>query len=116
MRLLLLVFSVSVASASSLCDLDDCQLPVHLHALDVDGADSTAYGWLQHDLAAARSAQRDRDLPRAGAVALDAHHALAANAERIEKARGRAFVLALHEALADVMVESGYRRPEAPLN
>jgi len=113
MRFIALLF-FSVAVAGQPCSLDDCQLPVHLHHVDAE-SDSTAYGWLEHDLAAARSHQRDRDLPRAGAVALDAHRALAVNADRIERVRGKDYVLAMHDALVEVLVASGYRAPEAPL-
>lgn len=113
MRFTAFILFVSAVFAAPRCELDDCQLPVHLHDVGVED-DSTAYGWLVHDLAAARSAQRDRDLPRAGAVARDAHAALVAHADRVERARGKAFVLALHEALTEVMVASGYRAPEPP--
>lgn len=116
MRLLLaLCLFLPAANAAPSCDLDDCHLAAHLHA--VDGVDEVAaYGWLLHDLALSRQALRDRDTPRAGQLAASAHNALSLNADRVTAACGADFVRELHLALSEVLVRSGRVAPEAPLS
>lgn len=114
MRLMLaLCLSAPIAGAATPCDLDDCHLAAHLHALD--GVDDVhAWGWLVHDLALSRQALRDRDVPRAGQLAGSTHAALSANVDRIEAVCGGAFVDSLHLALTEVLLRSGRTAPEAP--
>lgn len=114
MRLMLaLCLLLPTAWSAPNCDLDDCHLAAHLHDLDhVEDVD--AYGWMVHDLALARQALRDRDVPRAGQLAGDVHRALEANVERVVASNGEAFAHALHDALSDVLVASGRPRPSDP--
>ena len=114
MRLLLaLCLFVPDSFAAPSCDLDDCHLAAHLHA--VNGVDEVAaYGWLLHDLAMSRQALRDRDIPRAGQLAASAHLALTLHADRVAAACGAEFVSELHLALSEVLVLSGRVAPEAP--
>ena len=114
MRLMLaLCFLAPTAWSATPCELDDCHLAAHLHEVgSVDDVD--AYGWLVHDLALARQALRDRDVPRAGQLAGDAHRSLEMNADRVAASNGGEFVDALHEALSEVLVASGRARPDAP--
>ena len=109
-----LASGAALAQSGFRCALDDCSLPVGLHQLDGQHDEDTAYAWLQHDLAAARASLRSRDHSRAGQTAAATHAALSAQAEHIAEARGRDYVLDLHEALSEVMREAGRRAPEAP--
>lgn len=96
------------------CALDDCSLPTGLHQLDHEHDQDAAFSWMQHDLAAARASLRDRDRSGAGQLAAATHQALTAQADYVAEARGPAYVMDLHHALAEVMVKSGRRAPEAP--
>lgn len=101
-----LLFSSAALAQSWRCTLDDCVLADNLHQLEaapVEGA-----GWMVHDLALARQAQRDGDRPRAGQLASSLHYTLERQGPALLSAGGEDFVIAMHAELAEILEDSGY--------
>lgn len=123
MRALLLLIPLAALSPRAnadapACPLEGCALAASLHAptahTTAAAIEEPRYAHLAHDLALARLALHEGDPALALELAGGAQLAVRGQADWIARARGAAYTLDLHRALAEVIVAAGGERPEPP--
>lgn len=107
---LLAVIGASLLAAypAAHCTLDDCDLPESFHRDDpVLTAPSDALAWMNHDLAAARSALRQGERTAALAEGLALGRSLEARKVELVDLRGEARARALHAEIDELVRRAG---------
>lgn len=96
------------SGAALACGLDDCALPDedHLESRRFDRIPADDWGWMNHDLALARSFLEDGDTAKARQIVAGLDYALRLRADDMVAARGRARVMAFHRALRALQLDA----------
>lgn len=107
---LLAAIAVSLLAAypAGHCTLDDCDLPSSFHRDDpVLTAPRDALAWMNHDLAAARSALHQGERTAALAEGLALGRSLEARKGELVRLRGETRARALHAAIDELVRRAG---------